>query len=163
MRKLFLGLLLACLLAGTTWAAVQVLDDGTKVSVTDKINFVGATITHTGTIVEVDTTYYPASAMAGNFTVTGGVTINASVGIGTGLPQAKLHVGAGTPTKATSVTTDAYVLGKIEVDGNLYVDNAIYVDDSVYGKQMGINWKAVTTCGCKTFVDGLCVEKGTCS
>lgn len=135
MKKLFLAMLLVSAFMLQAYAAVGVLDDGSAVGQATNINIKGTVAdTFDGNTYSIDVTR-----------------------------PAVLGVGTGTATKATATTNDVFVTGKLEVDGGLYVDNAIYTDDTIYGTGQGISFKAVATCGCKTYVDGLCVEKGTCS
>jgi hypothetical protein len=89
-------------------------------------------------------------------------------GIGTISPLVKLQVGSGSVGSGISLGTTGSVLIKqdLEVDGNIYVMGSMLVDSAIYGtgiSRTGVTFNATTTCGCKTYVDGICIVLGTCS
>jgi len=83
MRKVFLTLMAVLLLVGIAGAAVQVSDDGTKIDVTERINFVsGPTVTKDGPEVKVSfaaPTFSGNTVVGGTLSVTGASTFTGNV------------------------------------------------------------------------------------
>jgi hypothetical protein len=100
------------------------------------------------------------------FQVNGSFYANNSgnTGLGTTAPAAKLQVGTGT-ISGTLGTNSIHVQNDVEIDGVLYVQGSVLVDSTIYSgvSRTGVTFNATTTCGCKTYVDGICVVLGACS
>lgn len=87
---------------------------------------------------------------------TADITFSDSVQIDTALYVLGVgNTGIGTGTTAPTQ--------KLHVVGNVMIDGQIYTDDSIYGTSHGVNWEGIATCGCKKYINGVCVILGTCS
>jgi len=83
MKKVFLMVCLVVGLAGLSYAAVDVRSDSTVVGKTEKLNFVGPSVTQSGTVITVDTgTITGNTAITGNLSATGTLTLSNASTIG---------------------------------------------------------------------------------
>lgn len=109
------------------------------------------------------------SLQNGNIVDTSTSSVSGNVGVGTINPNSMLDV-EGTVTSATffaatpvSGTNQNVGIGSFSPGTKLDVNGSIRATGFVVGISSGVTNTATTTCGCKIYKGGVCMQLGTCS
>ena len=147
LNKFIMALIAVAVGATMACAAVQVQSGGTRVGLTETVNFSGPTVSESNGVTTVDST-----ALTGTIAVTGSVNTSTFLDADTYVHadtyvDADTYITSGTYMNSgsymdantyvhadTYMDADTYITSGtyMEADGEIYADSLINVDDSIY-------------------------------